>query len=165
MLRAALPAILLATAVTANPGAVIARERQAPAAQSASRAERTAWFFYRVKWGFQDEFVTLFQKNHYPVLKDQMKTGRITAVRTYVPTYHGDGRADWTFAVAITYRDTAAMTGPSGEDEVIRRLYPDQAAFRREEQRRFEILDGHWDVPLNEVDLETRKPAGKIANQ
>ena len=161
MLRAALPAILLVTAVTANSGTLIARAPQAPAAQSASRAERTAWYFYRVKWGFQDEFVNLFQKNHYPVLKDQMKTGRITAVRTYVPTYHGDGRADWTLAVAITYRDTAAMTGPSGEDEIIRRLYPDQGTFRREEQRRVEILDAHWDVPLNEVDLETRKPAGK----
>ncbi|HEX7778499.1 MAG TPA: hypothetical protein VF424_04635, partial [Vicinamibacterales bacterium] len=63
---------------------------QAPAAQAGSRAERTAWYFYRVKWGFQDEFVDLFQKNHYPVLKEQIKTGRVTAVRTYVPSYHGD---------------------------------------------------------------------------
>jgi hypothetical protein len=71
-----------------------------------------------------------------------------------VPTYHGDGRADWTFAVVITYRDTAAMTGPSEEEAIIRRLYPDQEKFRKEEQRRFEILDAHWDVPLNDVDLD-----------
>jgi hypothetical protein len=90
-----------------------------------------------------------------------MKSGRITAVRTYVPTYHGDGRADWTFAVAITYRDTAAMTGPSGEDEIVRRLFPDQPTFRREEARRFEILDAHWDVPLNEIDLDTRRLSGR----
>ena len=128
---------------------------QAPAAQAAGRAERTAWYFYRVKWGYQEEFVRLFQKNHYPVLRDQMKTGRITAVRTYVPTYHGDGRADWTFAVAITFRDTGAMTGPSGEEEIVRRLYPDQATFKKEEQRRFELLDAHWDVPLNELDMNT----------
>ena len=130
---------------------------QAPAAQAASRAERTVWYFYRVKWGFQDEFVALFQKNHYPVLKEGMKSGRITAVRTFVPTYHGDGRADWTFAVVITYRDTAAMTGPSGDEEIVRRLYPDQATFRKEEQRRFEILDAHWDVPLNELDLDVKR--------
>lgn len=134
---------------------------QAPAVQSGGRTERTALYFYRVKWGHQDEFVDLFQKNHYPVLKAQIKTGRITEVRTYVPTYHGDGRADWTFAVAITFRDLAAMTGPSGEDEIIRRLYPDQATFRKEEQRRFELLDAHWDVPLNELDLDTRRPAGR----
>ena len=99
--------------------------------------------------------MTLFQRNHYPVLQAQVKTGRITAVRTFVPSYHGDGRADWTFAVAITFRDSAAMTGPSDEAEIIRRLYPDRARFDKEEQRRFEILDAHWDVPLNELDLDT----------
>jgi len=152
-------AVLLALAVMlGESGArVMARRAQAPAAQAASRTERTAWYFYRVKWGHQDEFVDLFQKNHYPVLKEQIRTGRITAVRTYQPTYHGDGRADWTLAVAITYRDTAAMTGPSGEDEIVRRLYPDQATFEREERRRFEILDAHWDVPLNELDLDARR--------
>jgi hypothetical protein len=129
---------------------------QAPAAQAGTRTEKTAWYFYRVKWGHQDEFVTLFQKNHYPVLREEMKSGRITAVRTYVPTYHGDGRADWTFAVAITFRDVAAMVGPSGEAEIVKKLYPDQATFRKEEQRRFEILDAHWDVPLNEIEMGGR---------
>ena len=133
--------------------ATAAGHAQAPAAQSASNPQKTAWYFYRVKWGFQDEFVALFAKNHLPVLREEMKTGRIVDVRTYVPTYHGDGRADWTFAVAIVYRDIAAMTGPSGEEDIQKRLYPDQATFRREEQRRFEILDAHWDVPLNEINF------------
>jgi hypothetical protein len=130
---------------------------QAPAAQSGSRAERTVWYFYRVKWGYQDEFVALFQKNHYPVLKEEIKAGRMTAVRTFVPTYHGDGRADWTFAVAITFKDVAAMNAPSNEAEIVKKLFPDQATFKKEEQRRFEILDAHWDVPLNELDLDARK--------
>jgi hypothetical protein len=137
----------------ALPGHALVRA-QAPAAQATSRAERTVWYFYRVKWGFQDEFVRLFRKNHYPVLKEEMKAGRIKDVRTFVPTYHGDGRADWTFAVVITYRDTATMTGPSNDAEIVKRLYPDAAAFTREEQRRFEILDAHWDVPLNELDMD-----------
>lgn len=149
---AGLAGYALATFTTAGVGA------QAPAAQAAGSPQRTAWYFYRVKWGHQDEFLDLFQKNHYPVLKDQIRTGRIVSVRVLVPTYHGDGRADWTVAVAITYKDTAAMTGPSGEAEITRRLYPDQATFRREEQRRFEILDAHWDTPLNEIDIETRVP-------
>jgi hypothetical protein len=136
--------------------AVAAARAQAPAAQSSTRTEKTAWYFYRVKWGYQDEFVSLFKKNHYPVLREEMKSGRVTAVRTYVPTYHGDGRSDWTFAVAITFRDVAAMVGPSGEADIVRKLYPDQATFRKEEQRRFEILDAHWDVPLNEIDMESR---------
>jgi hypothetical protein len=127
---------------------------QAPAAQAADRPERSVWYFYKVKWGYQDEFVTLFSRNHLPILREEMKSGRIKDVRTYVPTYHGDGRADWTFAVLITYRDIAAMTGPSSDAEIAKRLYPDQARFQKEEQRRFEILEAHWDVPLNEVVLK-----------
>lgn len=144
--------LLAATTWLAAAGA----RAQAPAPQI-GRAERTAWYFYRVKWGFQDEFVALFARNHLPVLREQMKTGRIVDVRTYVPSYHGDGRADWTFAVAITFKDTAAMTGPSAEAEIAKRLYPDQERFRKEEQRRFELLDAHWDVPLNELRLEGAK--------
>jgi hypothetical protein len=127
---------------------------QAPAGQSATRLERTVWYYYKVKWGFQDEFVDLFRRNHLPVLKEETKSGRIKSVRTFVPTYHGDGRADWTFAVEIVFRDAAAMTGPSEDEAIQRRLFPDHAKFLKEEQRRFEILDAHWDVPLNQVDLD-----------
>ena len=130
---------------------------QAAVAPAASATERTVWYFYRVKWGSQDEFLDLFQKNHYPVLRAQLGT-RIMAIRAYVPTYHGDGRADWTFAVALTYKDVAAMTGPSPEAEIARKLYPDQEKFRKEEQRRFELLDAHWDVPLGAIDFESRAP-------
>lgn len=148
--------VLLAWMV-ALPGLAPVALAQAPPAQTSG--ERTVWYFYTVKWGFQDEFLDLFQRNHYPVLKAQLTSGRLTGIKTVVPTYHGDGRADWTFAVVLTYRDTAAMVGPSGEEEIIRQLYPDQARFRKEEQRRFEILLAHWDVPLNEVNLDTRKPS------
>lgn len=156
--RAAMAAGVVAIGLASQPGPVGAWRAQAPAAQSGSRTEKTTWYFYRVKWGFQDEFVDLFQRNHYPVLKEEMRRGRIVQLRTFVPTYHGDGRADWTFAVSITYKDLAAMTGPSAEDEIVKKLFPDQERFRREEQRRFELLEAHWDVPLNDVDMETRKP-------
>src|SRR5437868_7344911 len=126
---------------------------QAPAQQSGANSQKTVWYFYRVKWGYQDEFQTLFARNHLPVLREEIKAGRLVTVKTFVPTYHGDGRADWTFAVAITYKDVAAMVGPSGDEEIQRRLYPDRAKFLKEEQRRFEILDAHWDVPLNELEL------------
>src|SRR5215211_7262584 len=115
--RLLIAATLVLPVAAVVAGAVVLRA-QAPAAQASSRTERTVWYFYRVKWGFQDEFVDLFQRNHYPVLKEEVKAGRMTAVRTYVPTYHGDGRADWTFAVVITFRDTAAMTAPGGDDEI-----------------------------------------------
>ena len=143
-------ALAMIVAGPARPAAAM----QAPAGQSAAIAERTVWYFYKVRWGFQEEFVALFKKNHLPVLKAQQEAGRMSAVRTFTPTNHGDGRADWTFAVAITFKDVAAMTAPSEDAAIAQRLYPDQATFKKEEQRRFEILDAHWDVPLNELDLK-----------
>ena len=145
-MRAILVALILAALAPSG-------RAQAPAAQSASNAQKTVWYFYRVKWGFQEEFQTLFTRNHLPVLREQTRTGRIASVKTFVPSYHGDGRADWTFAVEIVFKDEASLSGPSGEEEIQKRLYPDRAKFLKEEQRRFEILDAHWDVPLNELDL------------
>jgi len=113
----------------------------------------TVGYYYRVRWGFQQEFERLFFKNHYPVLKDQMSDGgRIKAVSVYRPTFHGEGRADWTFLVVITFSDWSVLGGPSPDETIARRLYPDQDTFKKEEQRRFEILDAHWDVPLTGVE-------------
>ena len=72
-----------------------------------------------------------------------------------MPENHGDGRADWTFAVELVRRGQAAEFD---EAAAFSKLFPDQAKFKREEQRRFELLVAHWDVPLNVVDMATRKP-------
>ena len=155
MIRRRVSAVgLAALALVVVGGVREAAAMQAPAGQSTAIAERTVWYFYKVRWGFQEEFVALFKKNHLPVLKAQQEAGRMSAVRAFAPTNHGDGRADWTFAVAITFPSVAAMSSPSNEDAIVKRLYPDQATFKKEEQRRFEILDAHWDVPLNELDLK-----------
>jgi hypothetical protein len=129
---------------------------QAPARQSAGEP-KVIWYFYTAKWGFQDEFMDLFQRNHYPLLKAREKAGQYRSVRTFVPEFHGDGRADWTFAVELVVPPNAPTT-PTNE-EFIAKIYPDRAKFAREEQRRFEILAAHWDVPLNRIDFDTRKPA------
>lgn len=128
---------------------------QAPAAQAAGEP-KTTWFFYTVKWGFQDEFMDLFQRNHYPILKAREKAGAYLSVKTFVPEFHGDGRADWTFAVELVSPPNPPAS-PTAE-EIIKKLYPDRAKFDKEEQRRFEILVAHWDVPLNRVDLDKRQP-------
>jgi hypothetical protein len=126
---------------------------QAPAvARAAEEKPVSVAYYYRVRWGFQEEFERLFFKNHYPVLQDQIKSGRIKAVSVYKPRFHGEGRADWTFLVVITFSGWSALGGPSPDEAIAKRLYPDQDTFKREEQRRFEVLDAHWDVPLNEVE-------------
>jgi hypothetical protein len=124
----------------------------APAPAAAEDKPVTAAYYYKVRWGFQQEFERLFFKNHYPVLKDQMgPNGRIKAVSVYRPAFHGEGRADWTFLVVITF-SKFVLGEPSPDDAIAARLYPDQETFKKEEARRFEILDAHWDVPLVPVE-------------
>jgi hypothetical protein len=148
-----------AWAVAVVAAALVAGGAASAAAQASAAtapATKTTWYFYTVTWGFQDEFLDLFQKNHYPLLKAQQQAGRFASVRTFIPQYHGDGRADWTFVVELVER-VGAGGGPT-EQELIAKMYPDQATFRKEERRRFELLVAHWDVPLNPIDLDTRKP-------
>lgn len=106
-------------------------------------------YYYKIRWGFQEEFERLFFKNHRPILAAQTKSdGRIRDVSVYRPQFHGDGRADWTFLVVITFADWAAVKSTVDEAQIGRGIFSDMATWQREERRRFEIVDAHWDVPL-----------------
>jgi len=110
-------------------------------------------YYYKVKWGHQEEFLSLFRKNHWPLLKKQMDTGRIVLLDVVKARYHEPEAVRWDYRVTIGYKDSAAsLTGDS--KELIKQLYPDQATFKQEEQRRFQILDAHWDLPIAPVDLQ-----------
>ena len=37
-------------------------------------------YYYKTKWGHADEFVKLFKKNHYPLLKKEVELGRMLKV-------------------------------------------------------------------------------------
>ncbi len=109
----------------------------------------TAAYFYRIRWGYLDEWLELYERNHLPILLEQVRSGRLLETRTFVPRFHGDGRADWQVMVTITYRDWAAMAEHT-DAAIAERLYPDRERYRAEEQRRFELMEAHWDVPLEE---------------
>ena len=112
-------------------------------------------YYYTARWGYADEFIRLFKKNHYPVLKKQIETGRILQVTVVKPRYHATEDGRWDYKVTIVFKDRDAAFAPSSDEETVKKqLYPDQETFRREEQRRFEILLAHWDVPIATVDLE-----------
>ena len=54
-------------------------------------------YYYKTKWGYADEFITLFRKNHYPLLRKQVEMGRMLNVSAVAPVYHTteDGRWDY----------------------------------------------------------------------
>jgi hypothetical protein len=112
----------------------------------------TMEYYYKTQWGHQQEFLDLFLKNHFPLLQKIAATGRIIGLKIETPANHMTEDARWDYRVTITYKNsTLATTANPEEDALIRQLYPDQATYKREEQRRFEILLAHWDLPVTDI--------------
>jgi hypothetical protein len=109
-------------------------------------------YYYKVQWGHQQEFLQLFLKNHYPLLQKIVEGGRMISVKIEQPSNHMTEDARWDFRVTIRFKNsTVATTANPEEDRLIKQLWPDQAAYQREEARRFEILLAHWDLPLTDI--------------
>lgn len=120
--------------------------------QSGADQPYTVEYYYKVQWGHQQEFLDLFLKNHYPLLKKIETTGRILSLKIESPAYHTTEDGRWDYRVTIRYKNsTVATTANPDEERFIRELWPDQVTYRREEQRRFEILLAHWDLPVTDI--------------
>src|ERR1700686_943061 len=113
-------------------------------------------YYYKAKWGHAEEFLTLFKKNHYPVLKKEIELGRILRVSMAAPRLHSTEDGRWDYRVTIVFKSAAVPNDNFDTGPLLRQLYPDRENYKKEEQRRFEILDGHWDVPIKDVVLEKR---------
>jgi hypothetical protein len=113
-------------------------------------------YYYKAKWGHADEFLALFKKNHYPVLKKEMELGRILKVSMTAARYHTTEDGRWDFRVTIVFKNAAVANDNFDSGPLIKQLYPDQETYTKEEQHRFEILDAHWDLPIKGVELEGR---------
>jgi hypothetical protein len=120
--------------------------------QSAANHPYTMEYYYKVQWGHQQEFLQLFLKNHYPLLLKGVERGRMLAVKIETPANHMPEEARWDYRVTIQFKNSTAATTPDPEeDSEIKQLWPDSETYRREEQRRFEILLAHWDLPITEI--------------
>ena len=126
------------------------------AATAAQNRPFVVEYYYKVKWGYADEFITLFKKNHYPLLKKQVAMGRMLQVSAVAPRYHMTEDGRWDYRVTIVFKNAAVANDGFDENALIQEMYPDQATYKKEEQRRFEILEAHWDLPLKDVELNTQ---------
>jgi len=109
-------------------------------------------YYYKVQWGHQQEFLNLFLKNHYPLLEKRIESGDFLSVKIDTPSNHMTEDSRWDYRVTITFKNsTVATTSNPKEEEEVKKLFPDQTTYRREEQRRFEILLAHWDIPVSNI--------------
>lgn len=120
--------------------------------QAAPNQPYTMEYYYKTQWGRQQEFLQLFLKNHYPLLKKLVEGGRAVSVKIETPANHMTEDARWDYRVTIKFKNsTVATTANPDEQALIKQLWPDQETYKREEQRRFEILLAHWDLPVSDV--------------
>ena len=130
--------------------------RQTTMAAEAKEQPYVIEYYYKAKWGHAEEFLALFKKNHYPVLKKEMELGRMLKVSMVTPRYHMTEDSRWDYRVTIVFKNAAIANDNFDGSALIKHMYPDQETYKKEEQRRFEILDAHWDLPIKDVDLDAR---------
>ncbi|MGI9271740.1 MAG: hypothetical protein ACR2QT_08200 [Woeseiaceae bacterium] len=138
--------ILAALAAFSPDRALVAHEADAP-------KPAINEFYYRVKWGYFDEFMRLFKKNHYPILVRLKEEGVILDMYASYPASHAAESKRWDMRFTVVLADPKHtyeyMYGP----DLIEELYPDQETFKKEEQRRFSLLEEHMDIPVKKDDL------------
>jgi hypothetical protein len=150
-------AALVFALALAFPMAASVRPRQAaPAAQDTKEKPFVVEYYYKAKWGHADEFIALFKKNHYPLLKKEIALGRILKVFASAPRYHSTEDGRWDYRTTIIFKSAEIAHDNFDTQALLKQLFPDQDTYKREEQRRFEILDAHWDVPIKDVDLDAK---------
>ncbi len=115
----------------------------------------TVEYYYKARWGYADEFIRLFKKNHYPVLQKRMEMGQILQITAARPRFHATEDGRWDYRITIVWKNIQMLDSGFDESALKRKLYPDQKTFQKEEQRRFEILLAHWDLPIVDVGLDS----------
>ena len=141
-------------AVLAFPVTSALQAESSAAQQAASDKPFVIEYYYKAKWGHAEEFIALFKKNHYPVLKKEIELGRILKVFAQVPRYHTTEDGRWDFRTTIVFKNAQVANDNFDSAPILKQLFPDQDSYKKEEQHRFEILEAHWDLPIKDFDLD-----------
>jgi hypothetical protein len=110
--------------------------------------------YYKVKWGYADEFIDLWKTNHYPLLKKAQEKGDIISVTAEKPKLHSGEDTRWDFKVPIVFKNAVLAFDPDLTTPYKQQLYPDLEKLKKDEQHRFELLLAHWDVMVENIELK-----------
>ena len=109
--------------------------------------------YYKVKWGYADEFINLWKVNHYPLLKKAIDKGDIISVEAEKPKLHSGEDTRFDFKVTIVFKTEKLAFDPNLTKQYEKQLYPDLEKLKKDEQHRFELLIAHWDVMIEKIEL------------
>lgn len=109
--------------------------------------------YYKLKWSTANEFISLWKKNHYPLMKKAQEKGDILSITAEKPMMHSSEETRWDFKVTIVYKNAAKGLDHGITDQYKKQLYPDLEKLTKEEIHRFELVLAHWDVLTEKIDL------------
>ncbi len=136
---------------------IIAQQSSGAESASAAKSNSSAYFtiesYYRVKWGYADEFIRLWKTNHYPLLKKAQEHGDVISIKAETPRFHSGEETRWDFRVTVTFKNVEKAFDEDLVTPYKKQLFPDLDALGRSEQHRFELLLAHWDIETAEQPL------------
>jgi len=141
-------AMALAMALARAPQARGQQGTASPAVSATEKPYLVEWV-YKVKWGHADEFWQLFKKYQIATLNREKELGYVTSYTVYRPGLHTGEDTRWEFRIVITYKNISSSGHGS---EVEKQLFPDQAEMKRGENRRWELTEAHYDLPIHTID-------------
>ena len=109
--------------------------------------------FYKVKGGFEDEWLELYMKWHYPLLEYALEHGTLLEQRLFVPDGHAQN-AEWTFAASFLFPTSqSGARAPLDRAGLIQELFGERMDdYVAGEKRRWALTESHWDTDFIELD-------------
>ncbi len=108
---------------------------------------------YRIKLGHAEEWWQLFQKYQVPELDALKRSGDVLSYSVVRANLHMDEAARWDYRIVVVFKDFNTVGALiQREDQLLLQLFPDAAARKAAETRRWDLTLNHWDLPIAEVD-------------
>ena len=114
--------------------------------QALQKAQTQPWaieVYYEIRDGYEQEFLELYKKNHWPVLSAEIDDGSLISVDIDAQQFAPPGGHKWDYRVTMVFTNILYRHEflERSQEEIIDRLYPDRERFDLEERRRMEIIE------------------------
>lgn len=110
--------------------------------------------FYKLPPGHQDEWLALYKKYHYPIMKYQIEHGQMVSEKIYTRSTH-ELSPSWDIAIVLVLPPAALRKKPEvTRAQMIRKLFPDIDDYVKGEKHRWELTLEQWTEIWTEVDVE-----------
>ena len=110
--------------------------------------------FYKLPPGRQDEWLALYKKSHFPMMKWELEHGQIISETVYTRAIH-ELSPSWDIAIMIVLPPAGQRKKPEvTRAQLIRKLYPNLDEYVKEKKQRWSLTLEHWDERWVGVDLE-----------